>query len=149
MSEMQGTLFEFDKDNELHRKAQHYIETMDREQFPAIGDLMVTAIVDYFDRYYGQDDQQQYISEPAFETEPEATDMDLDARIEAAVERALERKLPGILAPVLEGVSERTSEATSGQVVDDGASEEQEEIGGDHIDLGAVEKDINWGFLGG
>ena len=129
MSEMQGTLFEFDQKNELHRKAQHYIETMDREKFPSFGDLMITAIVDYFDRYYEQE-----------AGENKAAQMDLDARIEAAVEHALESKLPEILAPVLEKAAHQADE-------DD--SQELEEKADDHVDLESVKQDINWGFLGG
>ena len=129
MSEMQGTLFEFDQNNELHRKAQHYIETMDREKFPSFGDLMVTAIVEYFDRYYGQED-----------TLPET---DLDVWIETAVERALEKKLPEVLMPILD---ERFS-AEDRKVSDE--IEDPEDEANKPLDLEAVEKDINWGFLGG
>lgn len=131
MSEMQGTLFEFDQDNELHRKAQHYIKTMDREKFPSFGDLMVTAIVDYFDRYYEQESEEA-------EGAPE-----LDARIEAAVERALERKLPEVLRSMDLVAGDGDGKAT------EAGSEEPAEETAEPIDLEAVKKDINWGFLGG
>ena len=139
MSEMQGTLFEFDQNNELHRKAQHYIETMDREKFPAFGDLMVTAIVDYFDRYHEQNEpgNDDHLDPAA----PQGAEADLEARIEAAVEHALERKLPEVLAPYLEDLA---SEAGS-----DGKDQKPPEEEAEAIDLEAVKKDIDWGFLGG
>ena len=134
MSEAQSTFFEFDENNELHRKAQDYIETMDRDKFPTLGDLMVTAIVDYFDRYYAQQNGETLISD----TDPQS----IENMIEAACERALEKKLPEILAPMLNNL--QTAEGTGDEEAQLEAEEQSEAL-----DLGAVEKDINWGFLGG
>ena len=154
---MQGAPFKFDQNNEMHRKAQYYLETMDREKFPTFGDVMVAAIVDYFDRYYAED-QEGAIDAPAG-AEPAAGDAavadanatdqfaeagmyaesgavdpaggDLEAMVTRAVEQALDRKLPEIIGPLLEEYGL-------------GAEKEKNEA-----DLESVEKDINWGFLGG
>ena len=129
--------FEFDQSNELHRKAQHYLETMDREVFPTFGDVMVAAIVDYFDRYYGSEMSEV---EEVFDG---VSAEDLDRRIERAVERALDKKLPQILSEILE---------KGETVVEDGesVSEESEEEGeDDQVDLSSVADAISWGFLNG
>ena len=129
MTQLQGSPFEFDQSNELHRKAQHYLETMDRDVFPTFGDVMITAIVDYFDRYYARQ-----------ETDPGA-DQDLEDRIARVVEETLERKLPEIIGPMLEEMSASPSHG--------GDAEKNEEDKAEPVDLEAVEKEINWGFLGG
>lgn len=138
---MQGAPFKFDQNNEMHRRAQHYLETMDREKFPTFGDVMVAAIVDYFDRYYAGD--QEDAGGDSVYVDAKATDQafnagvddlaqsDLEAVVERAVEKALERKLPEVIGPLLEKCGQ-------------GSGEEQ-----NSADLESVEKDINWGFLGG
>lgn len=125
---MQGAPFKFDQNNEMHRRAQHYLETMDREKFPTFGDVMVAAIVDYFDRYYAGD--QEDAGGDSVYSDGSARS-DLEAVVERAVERALERKLPEVIGPLLEKYGQ-------------GSGGEQ-----NSADLESVEKDINWGFLGG
>lgn len=126
MADLKGSPFEFDQNNELHRKAQYYLETMDRERFPTFGDVIVTAIVDYFDRLYAE------------VPETVAADAQFQNAVEKAVEDALEKKLPGIIGPMLDEYFEKDP--------DDGADEDADE---ESVSLESVEKDINWGFLGG
>lgn len=125
---MQGAPFKFDQNNEMHRRAQHYLETMDREKFPTFGDVMVAAIVDYFDRYYAGD-QEDAGGDSVYADG--SAQSDLEAVVERAVERALERKLPEVIGPLLEKYGQ-----------DSGGEQNS-------ADLESVEKDINWGFLGG
>ena len=154
--------FEFDQSNEQHRKAQHYLKTMDREVFPTFGDVMIAAIVDYFDRYYGN--QVDEIEEPEdagvkagislgdpgavaevlagdlAEVMPSPRD-DLEEMIERAAERALERKLPEILPDILgDGFK-------SEQDQDEEKDEEEKED--NSVDLSSVADEISWGFLQG
>lgn len=145
MTQLQGSPFEFDQSNELHRKAQHYLETMDRDVFPTFGDVMITAIVDYFDRYYARQE-----TDPGMEFSPEygaaypgdaSADQALEDRIARVVEETLERKLPEIIGPMLEEMSASPSHG--------GDAEKNEEDKAEPVDLEAVEKEINWGFLGG
>lgn len=140
MSNIQSP-FEFDQSNELHRKAQHYLETMDREVFPTFGDVMVAAIVDYFDRYYEKEMDRINVSDDSINGLGTGSD-DLDLRIERAVERALENKLPGIIEEAL-----RNNNVTA--PADDSQEGEEEPAQDDSVDLSSVADDISWGFLQG
>lgn len=140
MSNIQSP-FEFDQSNELHRKAQHYLETMDREVFPTFGDVMVAAIVDYFDRYYEKEMDRINVSDDSINGLGTGSD-DLDLRIERAVERALENKLPGIIEEAL-----RNNNVTA--PADDSQEGEEEPSQDDSVDLSSVADDISWGFLQG
>ena len=140
MSNIQSP-FEFDQNNELHRKAQHYLETMDREVFPTFGDVMVAAIVDYFDRYYEKEMDRINVSDDSIDGLGTGSD-DLDLRIERAVERALENKLPGIIEEAL-----RNNNVTA--PADDSQEGEEEPSQDDSVDLSSVADDISWGFLQG
>ncbi len=151
MSNIQSP-FEFDQSNELHRKAQHYLETMDREVFPTFGDVMVAAIVDYFDRYYEKEMDRINVSDDSINGLGTGSDDsigglgtgsdDLDLRIERAVERALENKLPGIIEEAL-----RNNNVTA--PADDSQEGEEEPSQDDSVDLSSVADDISWGFLQG
>ena len=140
MSNIQSP-FEFDQSKELHRRAQHYLETMDREVFPTFGDVMVAAIVDYFDRYYDKKKDQINVPRDSVETVGTGSD-DLDLRIERAVEKALKNMLPEIIEEAL-----RNNNVIA--PTDDSREGEKEPEQDDSVDLSSVADDISWGFLQG
>lgn len=140
MSNIQSP-FEFDQSKELHRRAQHYLETMDREVFPTFGDVMVAAIVDYFDRYYDKKMDQINVPRDSVETVGTGSD-DLDLRIERAVEKALKNMLPEIIEEAL-----RNNNVIA--PTDDSREGEKEPEQDDSVDLSSVADDISWGFLQG
>ena len=135
--------FEFNHNNEMHQRAKHYLETMDRNVFPSFGDVMVTAIVDYFDRYYAE--QTADVTDKADDMSGTPLD-DLDIRIEQAVERALKKSLPALLTDALS--NEDIIAAISADPGSDNDSE-QKDKGDESVDLSNVAENISWGFLNG
>jgi hypothetical protein len=62
MKDIRNTNIRFNLDNPVHQKAWGYLQTMDRNKFKSYTQVVIIALVDYFDRYYKEQD------DPYFET---------------------------------------------------------------------------------
>ena len=88
--EIWNTNLRFNLKNEPQRKAYEYLKSMDRAVFKSYSHVIALALVDYFERYYQNED------DPYMETrEKENEFMD---RIVKGVEQRIDRTLPLYLA---------------------------------------------------
>lgn len=62
MKDIRNTNIRFNLDNPLHQKAWAYLQSMDKKKFKSYSHVIILALVDFFDRYYRQQD------DPYFET---------------------------------------------------------------------------------
>lgn len=62
MKDIRNTNIRFNLDNPLHQKAWAYLQSMDKKKFKSYSHVIILALIDFFDRYYRQQD------DPYFET---------------------------------------------------------------------------------
>ena len=80
----------FDIQKEDHRRAWNYLHDMDRREFKSYSNVVVQAVLDYFDRYYKREE------DPYFETRERENRF--VEQIVAAVRETLEQSLTLYLA---------------------------------------------------
>lgn len=97
MPDIWNTNLRLNLEKENHKKAYEYLCAMDRKKFKSYNQVIADALVEYFERYYKQED------DPYFETR-EKEDQFMN-RIVHSVERQLARTLPVYLAGCVAGSS--------------------------------------------
>lgn len=119
---IRSTNVRFNLDKDLQNKAWQYLQTMDKQKFKSYSNVIAVSLVDYFDRYYRNQ------NDPYFETR-EREEKFVD-QIITAVEHAMEKTLPVFLV----GCMTVLSKAPAMAVPTDTLSEPDE--------------DVDWDFLG-
>lgn len=119
---IRSTNVRFNLDKELQNKAWQYLQTMDKQKFKSYSNVIAVSLVDYFDRYYRNQ------NDPYFETR-EREEKFID-QIITAVEHAMEKTLPVFLAGCMAGLSKVPSVAVSSVPPSD------------------PDEDVDWDFLG-
>ena len=90
MSTIRVTSLRLNLDKPEHRQAWDYLQALDNTEFKSYTSAIVTAVNDYFGRYYRRKD------DPYLETRER--EEKFVAEIVAAVERSAEKALPAFLA---------------------------------------------------
>ena len=99
MSEnIRSTNLRFNLDKETQCQAWQYLQTMDKQKFKSCSNVIAMALVEYFDRYYRNQD------DPYFETR-EREERFVN-QIISAVESAMEKTLPLFLAGCIAGLAQ-------------------------------------------
>ena len=99
--QIRSTNLRFNLEKEPQRQAWEYLQTMDKAKFKSYSQTIALALVDYFDRYYKQQD------DPYFETRER--EERFISQIVTAVEAAMEKSLPVFLAGCITGFSATAS----------------------------------------
>ena len=120
MSNIKKTTIRFNMDNPIHREAWSYLQSIDKNKFKSCSSAIMTAIIEYFDRYYKQQ------SDPYLETR-EREERFVE-QIVSSVEKSLLQNLPGILSNI----------TTIDKITYPMKSETEE----------TTEADIDWDFVG-
>lgn len=95
--QIRSTNLRFNLEKEPQRQAWEYLQTMDKAKFKSYSQTIALALVDYFDRYYKQQD------DPYLETRER--EERFVSQIVTAVEAAMEKTLPVFLAGCMAGFS--------------------------------------------
>ena len=90
MPTIRATSLRLNLDKPEHRQAWNYLQTLDNTEFKSYTSAIVTAVNDYFGRYFCRKD------DPYLETRER--EEKFVAEIVAAVERSAEKALPSFLA---------------------------------------------------
>ena len=99
MSEnIRSTNLRFNLEKDTQMRAWHYLQTMDKQHFKSYSNVIAVALVEYFDRYYRNQD------DPYFETR-EREERFVN-QIVSSVESAMEKTLPVFLAGCMAGLSQ-------------------------------------------
>ena len=104
MKDIRNTNIRFNLDNPLHQKAWAYLQSMDKKKFKSYSHVIVLALVDFFDRYYRQQD------DPYFETREKEDEF--VQRVLAQIGSAVEKAMPSFLAACLTGLAQPCFSAT-------------------------------------
>ncbi len=118
---IRSTNLRFNLDKDLQNRAWQYLQTMDKKKFKSYSQIIAISLVDYFNRYYKNQD------DPYLETR-EREERFVE-QIVTAVENAMDRTLPLYLAGCMTGISQIAPQAAV-------ASSELEDA------------DLDWDFLG-
>ena len=119
---IRSTNVRFNLDKDLQNKAWQYLQTMDKQKFKSYSNVIAVSLVDYFDRYYRNQ------NDPYFETR-EREEKFVD-QIITAVEHAMEKTLPVFLVGCMTVLSKAPAMAV-------------------HTDtLSEPDEDVDWDFLG-
>ena len=122
MSEnIRSTNLRFNLDKDVQNRAWQYLQTMDKKKFKSYSQIIAISLVDYFDRYYKEQ------NDPYLETR-EREERFVE-QIVTAVENAMDKTLPVYLAGCMTGIAQSTPQAVV-------AANEPEDA------------DLNWDFLG-
>lgn len=122
MSEnIRSTNLRFNLDKDVQNRAWQYLQSMDKKKFKSYSQIIAVSLVDYFDRYYKEQD------DPYLETR-EREERFVE-QIVTAVENAMNRTLPVYLAGCMTGIAQITPQAAV-------AAPEPEDT------------DLDWDFLG-
>lgn len=122
MSEnIRSTNLRFNLDKDVQNRAWQYLQTMDKKKFKSYSQIIAISLVDYFDRYYKQQD------DPYLETRER--EKRFVEQIVTAVENAMNRTLPVYLAGCMAGIAQITPQVAV-------AASEPEDA------------DFDWDFLG-
>ena len=98
MSEnIRSTNLRFNLEKDTQMRAWQYLQTMDKQHFKSYSNVIAVALVEYFDRYYRNQD------DPYFETR-EREERFVN-QIVSSVESAMEKTLPVFLAGCMAGLS--------------------------------------------
>lgn len=108
MPEVRTTNLRFNLGKEPQRKAWQYLQTMDKSVFKSYSQVVATAVVDYFDRYYQTQD------DPYLETR--AREEQFVQQIVDAVRDALRETMPVFLAGCMTGMAQNHA-AVSPQLI--------------------------------
>ena len=99
MSEnIRSTNLRFNLEKDTQMRAWQYLQTMDKQHFKSYSNVIAVALVEYFDRYYRNQD------DPYFETR-EREERFVN-QIVSSVESAMEKTLPIFLAGCMAGLSQ-------------------------------------------
>ena len=99
MSEnIRSTNLRFNLEKDMQMRAWQYLQTMDKQYFKSYSNVIAVALVEYFDRYYRNQD------DPYFETR-EREERFVN-QIVSSVESAMEKTLPVFLAGCMAGLSQ-------------------------------------------
>lgn len=122
MSEnIRSTNLRFNLDKDVQNRAWQYLQTMDKKKFKSYSQIIAISLVDYFDRYYKEQD------DPYLETRER--EKRFVEQIVTAVENAMNQTLPVYLASCMTGIAQITPQAAS-------VASEPEDA------------DLDWDFLG-
>ena len=122
MSEnIRSTNLRFNLNKDVQNRAWQYLQTMDKKKFKSYSQIIAISLVDYFERYYKEQD------DPYLETR-EREERFVE-QIVTAVENAMNRTLPVYLAGCMTGITQITPQAAVT------ASEPED-------------ADLDWDFLG-
>lgn len=102
---IRSTNLRFNLEKDTQKRAWQYLQTMDKQQFKSYSNVIAVALVEYFDRYYRNQD------DPYFETR-EREERFVN-QIISSVESAMERTLPVFLAGCMAGLSQASHNTTS------------------------------------
>lgn len=104
MSEnIRSTNLRFNLDKDVQDRAWQYLQTMDKKKFKSYSQIIAISLVDYFDRYYKEQD------DPYLETRER--EERFVAQIVTAVENAMDKSLPVYLAGCMAGISQISPQA--------------------------------------
>ena len=95
---IRSTHLRFNLDKDLQNRAWQYLQTMDKKKFKSYSQIIAISLVDYFNRYYKNQD------DPYLETR-EREERFVE-QIVTAVENAMDRTLPLYLAGCMTGISQ-------------------------------------------
>ena len=99
MSEnIRSTNLRFNLEKDTQMRAWQYLQTMDKQHFKSYSNVIAVALVEYFDRYYRNQD------DPYFETR-EREERFVN-QIVSSVESAMEKTRPVFLAGCMAGLSQ-------------------------------------------
>ena len=99
MSEnIRSTNLRFNLEKDTQMRAWQYLQTMDKQHFKSYSNVIAVALVEYFDRYYRNQD------DPYFETR-EREERFVN-QIVSSVESAMKKTLPIFLAGCMAGLSQ-------------------------------------------
>lgn len=97
MNEVHSTNLRLNMGKESHRRAWEYLQTMDKGQFKSYSNVIVLALVEFFER------KAKLQDDPYFETRER--EERFIRQIVSEVEKALDKVLPVYLAGFISGVS--------------------------------------------
>ncbi|MEE1169246.1 MAG: hypothetical protein UHP11_00910 [Anaerovoracaceae bacterium] len=100
MAKHSGISVRFYPDREDHQRAWQYLQEMDTEEYPSKNQVIIEAILDYFDNSNEEAKANLYYSDQLM---PIITDA-----VDQAVENAVERVLPAFLSGCIAGLSVST-----------------------------------------
>lgn len=118
---IRSTNLRFNLDKDVQNRAWQYLQTMDKKTFKSYSQIIAVSLVDYFDRYYTEQDDSYLETREREERFVE--------QIVSAVENAMDKTLPVYLAGCMAGIAQITPQAAV-------AAPEPEDA------------DLDWDFLG-
>lgn len=121
MKDIRNINIRFNLDDPLHKKAWVYLHTMDRKAFKSYSSAVITALVDFFDRYNKKKD------DPYFETRESE---------ERFVDRIVEEVGKNIKIYFSELTINGSIETSKQKIIEDVQEEIEENA------------DIDWSFIG-
>ena len=126
---IRSTNLRFNLEKDTPRRAWKYLQRMDKTQFKSYSHAVAIALVEYFDRYYGTQD------DPYFETRER--EERFVQQIVSAVQAAMEKAMPLFLAGCMAGMGKLPLPA--GELPSSPPDETRQDAGAD----------VDWDFLGG